>query len=138
MVIGNGPEREKLIKHTNELNMTDRITFLFEQKNPFKYVVKSDAFICSSYEEGYSTACTEACILNVPVITTSVGGASEIIEDAECGELCDLSDESLYKALKNALDNPQLIDEWKNKLKETKKRFYASERINRLYGILDL
>lgn len=138
VVIGNGPEREKLIKHTNELNMTDRITFLFEQKNPFKYVVKSDAFICSSYEEGYSTACTEACILNVPVITTSVGGASEIIEDAECGELCDLSDESLYKSLKNTLDNPQLIDEWKNKLKDTKKRFYASERINRLYSILDL
>ena len=135
VIIGDGPEREKLLKHCDELNMNDRVVFLLEQKNPFKYVSKSDAFICSSFEEGYSTACTESCILNIPVVTTSVGGAEEIINDAECGLLCDLSDEGLYGALKNVLDNPQMIDEWKETLKDTKKNFFASERVKRLYNI---
>ena len=118
--------------------MEDRITFLFEQKNPFKYVSKSDVFVCSSFEEGYSTACTEACILNVPVITTSVGGAEEIINDAQCGLLCGLTDEGLYRALKSVLDNPEIIQEWKEKLKETKRNFFASERVKRLYKIFNL
>ena len=138
VIIGDGPEREKLLKHCDELNMNDRVVFLLEQKNPFKYVSKSDAFICSSFEEGYSTACTEACILNVPVVTTSVGGAEEIINDAGCGLLCDLSDEGLYGALKNVLDNPQMIDEWKETLKDTKKNFFASERVKRLFNIFNV
>lgn len=137
-IIGDGPEREKLLKHNKESNMEDRITFLFEQKNPFKYVSKSDVFVCSSFEEGYSTACTEACILNVPVITTSVGGAEEIINDAQCGLLCGLTDEGLYRALKSVLDNPEIIQEWKEKLKETKRNFFASERVKRLYKIFNL
>ena len=59
----------------------------------------------------------------------------EIINDAECGLLCDLSDEGLYGALKSVLDNPQMIDEWKETLKDTKKNFFASERVKRLYNI---
>ena len=138
VIIGDGPEREKLLKHCDELNMNDRVVFLLEQKNPFKYVSKSNVFVCSSFEEGYSTACTEACILNIPVVTTSVGGAEEIINDAECGLLCELSDEGLYGALKNVLDNPQMIDEWKETLKDTKKNFFASERVKRLYNIFNV
>ena len=134
-IIGDGPEREKLLRHNESLKMDDRITFLLEQKNPFKYVSKSDVFVCSSFEEGYSTACTEACILNIPVITTSVGGAEEIINDAECGSICDLTDEGLYKALKDVLDNPQCVSEWKETLAKTKKRFFAQERVKRLYNI---
>ena len=138
VIIGDGPERDKLLKHCDELNMNDKVVFLLEQKNPFKYVSKSDAFICSSFEEGYSTACTESCILNIPVVTTSVGGAEEIINDAECGLLCDLSDEGLYGALKSVLDNPQMIDEWKETLKDTKKNFFASERVKRLFNIFNV
>lgn len=138
VIIGDGPERERLLKHTDELGMNDRITFLFEQKNPFKYVSKSDVFVCSSYEEGYSTACTEACILNVPVITTAVGGAEEIINSSGCGVLCDLTDEGLYNALKGVLDHPQCVAEWKETLLETKKNFFSEERVKRLYNIFGI
>ena len=138
VIIGDGPERERLMKHVEELSMGDRITFLFEQKNPFKYVSKSDVFVCSSYEEGYSTACTEACILNVPVITTAVGGAEEIINSSGCGVLCDLTDEGLYNALKGVLDHPQCVAEWKETLLETKKNFFSEERVKRLYNIFGI
>lgn len=138
VIIGDGPERERLMKHVEELSMGDRIIFLLEQKNPFKYVSKSDVFVCSSFSEGYSTVCTEACILNIPVITTSVGGAEEIINDAGCGVICENSEEGLYDALKSVFDNPEMISEWKKTLENTKKNFFASERVKRLYRILDV
>lgn len=138
VIIGDGPQREKLLKLNDELKMNDRVTFLLEQKNPFKYVSKSDVFVCSSFSEGYSTACTESCILNIPVITTSVGGAEEIINDAGCGVMCDNSEEGLYYAIKSVLDNPKIVSEWKNTLESTKKNFFASERVKRLYRILDV
>ena len=138
VIIGDGPERERLMKHVEELSMGDRIIFLLEQKNPFKYVSKSDVFVCSSFSEGYSTVCTEACILNVPVITTAVGGAEEIIDSAGCGALCVLTDEGLYNALKGVLDHPQCVAEWKETLLETKKNFFSEERVKRLNNIFGI
>ena len=138
VIIGDGPERERLMKHVEELSMGDRIIFLLEQKNPFKYVSKSDVFVCSSFSEGYSTVCTEASILNVPVITTELGGGEEIIDSAGCGVLCDLSDEGLYNALKGVLDHPQCVAEWKETLLETKKNFFSEERVKRLYNIFGI
>ena len=82
--------------------------------------------------------CTEASILNVPVITTEVGGGEEIIDSAGCGVLCDLSDEGLYNALKGVLDHPQCVAEWKETLLETKKNFFSEERVKRLNNIFGI
>ena len=40
---------------------------------------------------------TEAAILGIPIITTSVSGGEEIINDCECGILTGMDNESLKK-----------------------------------------
>jgi glycosyltransferase involved in cell wall biosynthesis len=137
-LIGNGPEHEALVSLANQLELNEVVHFLGEQKNPHQYTAKADLFVCSSFSEGYSTACTEALILGVPVLTTRVGGAEEIIDDANCGMIVETDDESLYRGLKEILQQPTLIDGWKGTLSETKRFFYAENRVKKLFSILDL
>ena len=130
-IIGSGPLESDLKQKRIDLGLEHEVQFLGHKSNPHKYTSKADLFICSSYSEGYSTACTEAIMLGVPVVTTNVSGAEEIMEEAECGLLTQNDDESLFEGLKIVCDNPHLICEWKKRLCETSKRFSAEKRIQR-------
>lgn len=136
-LVGDGPQHQQLVSHADELKLGDVVTFTGADTNPHKYTSKADVFICSSFREGYSTACTEAIMLGVPVISTDVGGSREIIEDSEAGIHCALDDEALYNAMKTVLDNPQMIGTWKEKLKTTSKRFSQEERSKKLFDLVE-
>lgn len=137
-LIGNGPENDNLRKQADRLALNDTVCFLGEQKNPHMYTEKADMFVCSSYSEGYSTACAEAVILGVPVLTTSVSGGEEIIEASEAGMLVGMEDEDLYQGMKTILDHPELVKTWKQTLQRTRERFYQSARAEKLIEILEL
>lgn len=137
-LIGDGLEKERLSNQIMKLSLNHCISLLGLQINPHKYTSHADAYICSSYSEGYSTACTEACMLGVPVITTPVGGAHEIVSDAQSGLVVKgLDDLSLYEGIKLVLDNPILLEEWKKKLSTSKEQFSISKRILKLFKILE-
>ena len=51
-----------------------------------KYVARCDWFICPSFEEGFSTAATEALVVGTPVVTTLCSGMKEMLgENNEYG-----------------------------------------------------
>lgn len=131
-LIGNGPEHEKLTELVSELGLSDCIVLTGAQKNPHKYTAKADIFICSSFSEGYSTACTEAAVLGIPIITTDVSGGKEIIETAECGMLVGMSDEELKKGIEYALDHPDVLNQWKKIAKVTAEKFGLNDRKKRM------
>ena len=135
---GFGPLEVELKQKRVDLGLEEEVQFLGRQSNPHKYTAKADVFVCSSLTEGYSTACTEAIMLNVPVVTTNVSGAEEIIGEAECGKMTGMDDDSLHAALKELCENPAMVDDWKLKLQETKSRFSAEVRIQRLIKLFHL
>lgn len=137
-LIGDGPQKVELQAKAHSLGLDKTVSFLGRQNNPHAYTSKADVFICSSFSEGYSTVCTEAIMLGVPVITTSVNGGQEIIDEAECGMLVGMENEDLYNGIKAVLDNPQLIDKWKKTLQTTKENFSYRNRSKKLYKILGL
>ena len=134
-LIGDGVEHQQLVDKVNSEQLEDTVKLLGIQSNPHKYTSKADVFICSSFSEGYSTACAEAILQGIPVISTAVSGAQEIINDSQCGIVCQLDDNSLYEALKYVLDNPEIIHEWKKILEKTKLKFGSAERGKRASGI---
>lgn len=137
MLIGDGPEMEKIQIAIKSNHLENNIWLTGSQTNPHKFTSKADAFICSSFSEGYSTACTEAAILGVPIITTEVPGAREIINDCECGVVSDIDDESLKKTIRIILDNPDVIKTWKKKLSDTSYKFgmeYRKQGITLLFN----
>lgn len=112
-LIGDGPEHSHLVQIVSNHQMNDTIVLTGAQTNPHKYTSKADVFICSSFREGYSTACTEAAALGIPIITTAVSGGWEIIEKADCGLLVELDDRSLMNGIEEILLNKGLLEHWK-------------------------
>lgn len=138
-IVGDGPERKKLEDLVLSLGLQGYVNFLGIKSNPHAYTSKADLFVCSSYYEGYSTVCTEALILGVPFISTDVSGAKEMVEEAECGlVVSNENDEELYLALKNVLENPSVVVDWKKTLSKTKNRFSKENRVEKMLRVLEL
>src|SRR5699024_5874854 len=116
-ILGEGPERNKIEKIADENGCADTVTLLGYRTNPYKYVAKCDIFVCSSVAEGFSTATTEALILGVPVVTTRVSGMEEMLgKNNEFGIVVNGTDEtSLFLAIQNLLNNPQLLQTYRYK-----------------------
>lgn len=137
-LVGDGVLRSALEQRAKELGLDDVVYFWGMQRNPHAYTAKADFFVCSSYDEGYSTACTEAVMLGVPVLSTDVNGAREIVAEAEAGMVVGMEDDELYAGLKSVLDNPEQIRRWKETLQTTKKRFSYENRARELAEKLEI
>lgn len=135
ILVGDGPEHILLKNKVKELEIEDIVIFVGKTSNPHKYTSKSDCFLLTSFNEAYNTASVEATILNIPIITTDVVGAKEIINISEVGAMVNSTEDAIYEGMKMVLDNPSLIEKWKQRLEITKKRFYY-ESIEK--GILEI
>ena len=128
VLVVDGPQHAEIVETVNRLKMGDVVTLVGADPNPHKYTAKSDVFVCSSFSEGYSTACTEAAILGIPIITTSVPGGEEIINDCGCGLITGMDDESLKNAIREVLQEPKLIIEWKRIMNSSREKFKLASR----------
>lgn len=136
IIIGGGIEESRLRSMIVESKLQNNIIMIGEQENPYKYMARSDVLICSSKTEGMSTVCMEACLLNVPVITTSVGGSREIIGMANSGMIVENSDEGILDGMRYILNNKAELLKWKRKLKYARGNFYKAERINDIINVI--
>ena len=105
-ILGNGSEHKKIEKYVIENHLENTFTFLGYQTNPYKYIAKSDLFVCASVAEGFSTAATEALIVGTPVVTTPVAGMEEMLgKNNEYGVITEMSEESLYENIRNLIED---------------------------------
>ena len=137
ILVGDGPEHQNIVNEVKNLGLDEDVILIGMDKNPHKYTAKSDVFICSSYSEGYSTACAEAAVLGIPIITTDVPGGKEIIDDCECGILTENTDESLKNGIKHVLENGNEINDWKNIMKNTSCKFGIESRKKEMLHFFD-
>lgn len=137
-LIGDGEECQALERQVQTLDLTDTVRFLGSQRNPHAYTAKADMLVCASYGEGYSTACVEAIMLGVPVLSTDVGGAREIIADAQAGMVVEQDTQALYDGLKQVLDHPEQVAQWKQTLCQTKSVFSYENRVSELLRSVEL
>lgn len=131
-LVGDGDERGRLEALIRQEALGDAVILLGKQSNPHRYTAKADLFVCSSTSEGYSTACTEAIMLGVPVLSTNVSGAEEMIGMAEAGMVVENSADALRDAMRAVLEHPETVKEWKNRLAGTRERFSCAVRAEKL------
>lgn len=137
LIMGMGYERENVEKVIEETDMGDRITLMNYQSNPFKYMAAANAYVCSSYAEGYSTTVTESVILGTPIITTECSGMREIFGDRECGIICENSDDGLYEALKKVLENPELFEKYRKEAEARSEYFKKEKLVGRIENLFE-
>lgn len=88
VLVGDGPDREKLENLVRELKLENDIIFLGKKSNPYIWMKNSKVFILSSKYEGLPTVLIEALILDAPSISSNcLTGPVEILENGKYGEL---------------------------------------------------
>ncbi|MDD6703568.1 MAG: glycosyltransferase, partial [Clostridiaceae bacterium] len=132
-----GEEKENIKNLIAEKNLGNVIKISDFQINPYRYIKRSDVFVCASYAEGYSTAVSEAVALNVPVITTECSGMREIFGENECGIICENSEDGLYNAMKKVLENPDLLKKFSEQEKIRAKDFSLEKRVKAYEDFLE-
>ena len=87
VIVGEGPEKNKLRSLVTELGLSDKVLFTGERRDVPALLSGMDIFVLSSISEGTSITLLEAMAAGIPVVATSVGGNKEVIENGVTGLL---------------------------------------------------
>ena len=115
LILGEGEEKDDLLKISEELNLKNRVYFLGtinHQELP-KYLWASDVFCRPSLSEGLGNSFLEAMASGLPVVATEVGGIPDFLHHEENGLFCEVeSPESIASRIKEIFSDENL----KNKI----------------------
>ena len=103
---GEGELKEELKKKASFLGLSDRVSFPGAVKDIFSRIQTAKIFVMTSNYEGMPNALIEAMCIGIPVISTRVSGAVDLIVDRKNGRLVDCnSSEQLRCVLEEMLDH---------------------------------
>ena len=126
-ILGKGQDEKELKAYVESHGLQEKVVFLGYDTNPYKYVAKSDIYLCSSYSEGFSTAATESLIVGTPVVTVDVSGMKEMLgEKGEYGIITENSEEALEKGIVKLLEDQELYQHYKKQAK-IRGAFFSTE-----------
>ena len=117
--------------------LQDRVHFLGFTENPYPYVKASDLFVCSSYTEGYSTAVTEAILVETPVLTTLCPGMNEILDNGAYGLIVENDESELLNGLRILLKDSALLAHYKTQAKKRKTQFMEKGKCDEVEALFD-
>lgn len=113
VIYGEGPMHETLQEQINGLGLQDAVVLAGRTNDLWNKIASAEAFLLTSEYEGMSNALIEAMCLGLPVISTKVAGATDLIRDGENGFLIDVKDS---KALADRLSRLAVSSELREQM----------------------
>jgi L-malate glycosyltransferase len=113
-IVGEGPEKNNLVRLTQELGLEDNITFfdfLADHSALFALMKSSRVFVLPSTREGFGIVVLEANACGIPVITTNhEDNASQYLIDDTNGIVCTLDDREVARSIALILNGNFSLD----------------------------
>ena len=81
LILGEGPQREALQQQIDDLGLSEKATLGGHSSTVPEWLSLADAMVISSRREGFPYALIEALQIGCPVLSTSVSGVSELLND---------------------------------------------------------
>lgn len=97
VIIGDGPERDILLRYRNDLQIEDRVIFLGHRSDLDRFWPNFDLFWCTSAYEGQSNSIMEAMAAGIPVIASNIPGNRELVVHEKTGILISEFDGDLVR-----------------------------------------
>src|SRR5262249_30156536 len=94
VLIGEGPEREKIEDLVREKKLENNVLLLGLRKDVPRLLPAADLFLLTSVSEGIPLTVIEAMAAGLPVVSTAVGGLAEVVEDGRTGLLAPARDDA--------------------------------------------
>lgn len=133
-IVGEGPERKNLEFRIKNLRLQDRVKFFGWQEDVGKFYEQANAFLLTSYAEGWPLVIVEAASFGLPIIMTDVGSAGELIRDGESGIVIPVGDkEKLAEAMIKIIEDGGLRKGLGEGARQAVSRLPSKEEILRLY-----
>ncbi len=102
LLVGDGPERDKMERLCRELGTCDDIRFLGKLEYVEEVLSVADLFVMPSEKESFGLAALEAMACEVPILTSDAGGIPELnvtgVTGFVCkvGDIADMKEKALY------------------------------------------
>jgi glycosyltransferase involved in cell wall biosynthesis len=109
LIVGNGPEKPRLIQLVKELNLEQNVrlmNFVQNHRDLYSLMKASKMFVLPSIREGFSITVLEANAAGLPVVTTTHpdNAARHLIREGENGFLTEPKAEEIAEALLRVLE----------------------------------
>jgi len=137
ILIGDGPDRERLNNMIYKYNLMDRIRLLGYKQNARKYLHLFDVFVMPSFREGFPITILEAMQAGVPIIATDVGGIPEMLQYGNAGVIIKSNNiQLLVESIENILENNRMRENIINYASCIVKEKYSSNIMGKKYNCL--
>jgi L-malate glycosyltransferase len=111
ILVGDGPDRERLSAMATELGVAGRVCFTGSVPDPSEHLRAADAFILPSVAEGMSNSLLEAMATGLTCLASEIGGNTDLIDSETTGLLIPGNDWAAWRrALIRVLEDGQLRD----------------------------
>jgi N-acetyl-alpha-D-glucosaminyl L-malate synthase BshA len=98
LLVGDGPERDKMERLCRELGTCDDVRFLGKLEYVEEVLSVADLFVMPSEKESFGLAALEAMACEVPVLSSDAGGIPELNLSGVTGFVCKIGDIADMKA----------------------------------------
>lgn len=124
LIAGDGNDKKRLISLVEDFGLRDKIYFLGFVKDQYSFFNTIDINTLTSLSESFPYAILEGAIMKKPIISTDVGGLSQLIQQDNNGYLIEVGDSENLANKINILAND------KDKLKDMGENLYNKVRDN--------
>ncbi len=126
LIAGSGVLLDELIKLVHRYDLDNKVFFLGYRSDLGNILSGSDVFVLSSIQEGLPMSIIEALAVGLPVITTDVGGCSELVIDKENGIVINSkSSGELSNAILKLYENREELEKYTKINKERYKKYFS-------------
>lgn len=111
-ILGDGPEKERLMQLAQQLSVNDRVHFHGRVDNVLDIIREMQLFVLASDFEGMPNTLIEAMCMGLACISTDcpVGGPRMLIEHMKNGYLIGINNQDqIYEAMCHLIENQDLI-----------------------------
>lgn len=110
---GEGNLSEAIKQRANQLGVGEKVNLPGAVKNIFESIESSKIYVMTSYYEGMPNALIEAMCIGLPVISTKVSGAVDLIRNGKNGILVECSEtKELVHAIETLIDDYKIADKY--------------------------
>ncbi len=106
LLVGDGPEEERLRRRAQAPDLRGRVTFLPPTEDPAPLYRAADAYVSASHTEGMSISVLEAMATGLPVVATPASGMADLLSDGQGATARDTSAEALARVLADVGADP--------------------------------
>ena len=137
LLIGDGPERDKLTKFARDINVDEAARFTGHRPNAAKLLRVMNVFWLASDFEGQSNSLMEAMAAGLPVVVSDIPPNRELVVDGATGFLVNVGDRVAFQQFtERLLADPKLAKQMGDAGRERMRQHFSIDSMVAAYAKL--